>query len=72
MASTDLSPSLRTRRQQTARVATIALVAVAYFAVIIVVLHFLRPDLNSINSPTSEYLSGRALELVLCYWEYGQ
>jgi hypothetical protein len=43
VASTDLSPSLRTRKQM-ARVATIALAGVAYFAVIIVVLHFLRPD----------------------------
>ena len=58
MASTDLSPSLRTR-QQRARVATIALVGVAYFAVIIVVLHFLRPDLNPIRRPTSEYAVGR-------------
>src|SRR5215213_6767832 len=58
VASTDLSPSLRTR-QQMARVATIALVGVAYFAVIIVVLHFLRPDLNLIRRPTSEYAVGR-------------
>ena len=42
-----------------ARVATIALLGVAYFAVIIVVLHFLRPDLNPISSPTSEYAVGR-------------
>jgi hypothetical protein len=59
VASTDLSSRLRTRRQQTARVATVALVAVAYFAVIIVVLHFLRADLNPISSPTSEYAVGR-------------
>jgi bacteriorhodopsin len=58
VASTDLSPGLRTRRQQVARVATIALVAVAYFAVIVVVLHFLRPDLNPIRRPTSEYAVG--------------
>src|SRR5215211_7370068 len=51
VAPTDLSPSLRTR-QQMARVATIALAGVAYFAVIIVVLHFLRSDLNLISSPT--------------------
>jgi bacteriorhodopsin len=57
VASTDLAPSLRTR-QQMARVATIALVGVAYFAVIIVVLHFLRPDLNPIRRPTSEYAVG--------------
>ena len=58
MPSTDLSPGLRTGRQPMARVATIALVGVAYFAVIIVVLHFLRPDLNPISSPTSEYAVG--------------
>jgi bacteriorhodopsin len=59
VASTDLSPSLRTRRQQTARVATVALVGVAYFAVIIFVLHFLRADLDPISTPTSEYAVGR-------------
>ena len=58
MASTDLSPSLHTR-QQVARAATIALVGAAYFVVIIVVLHFLRPDLNPIRRPTSEYAVGQ-------------
>ena len=58
MASTDLSPSLHTR-QQVARAATIALVGAAYFVVIIVVLHFLRPDLNPIRRPTSEYALGQ-------------
>jgi hypothetical protein len=58
MASTNLSPSLRTR-QQVARIATVALVGVVYFAVIIVVLHFLRPDLNPIRRPTSEYAVGQ-------------
>jgi Protein of unknown function (DUF998) len=58
MASVNLSPSLHTK-QQVARVATIALVGVAYFAVVIVVLHFLRPDLNPIRRPTSEYAVGQ-------------
>ena len=57
MASTNLSPSLRTRTQL-ARIATVAIVGVAYFVVIIVVLHFLRPDLNPIRRPTSEYAVG--------------
>src|SRR5215211_356099 len=58
MASTNLSPSLRTRTQL-ARIATVAIVGVAYFVVIIVVLHFLRPDLNPIRRPTSEYAVGQ-------------
>jgi bacteriorhodopsin len=58
MASANLSPSLHTK-QQVARVATIALVGVAYFAVVIVVLHFLRPDLDPIRRPTSEYAVGQ-------------
>jgi hypothetical protein len=58
VTSTNLSPGLRTR-QQVARAATIALVGVAYFVVIIVVLHFLRPDLNPISQPTSEYAVGQ-------------
>lgn len=50
-------PSLQTRKQ-VARFATIALVSIAYFAVIIVVLHVLRPDHNPIRQPTSEYAVG--------------
>lgn len=58
MASTDLSPSLHTR-QQVGKLATIALVGVAYFVVVVAVLHFLRPDLNPISRPTSEYAVGQ-------------
>jgi hypothetical protein len=36
----------------------VAVVAVAYFAVIIVALHVLRPDLNPLSRPTSEYAVG--------------
>jgi hypothetical protein len=36
----------------------VAIVGVAYFAVIIVALHFLRPDLNPLSQPTSEYAVG--------------
>jgi hypothetical protein len=57
MSSTNLSPSLHTRTQL-ARIATLALVGVVYFAVIIVALHFLRSDLNPIRRPTSEYAVG--------------
>jgi hypothetical protein len=57
MASTILSPRQRTTKQlQT--IATIAIVGVAYFAGIIVVLHFLRPDLNPIGQPASQYALG--------------
>jgi hypothetical protein len=58
VASTNLSPTVNTR-QQAARAATVALVGVAYFVVIIVVLHLLRPDLSPISQPTSEYAGGQ-------------
>ena len=54
MSSTNLSPSLT----QLARTATVALVGIAYFTLIIVVLHLLRPDLNPLSTPTSEYAVG--------------
>jgi hypothetical protein len=57
MASTHLLPGLQTRKQ-TASIATVALVGVAYFVVAIVVLHVLRSDLNPIQRPTSEYAVG--------------
>ena len=37
---------------------TLALIGIAYFLVVIVTLHFLRPDLNPISRPTSEYAVG--------------
>ena len=40
------------------KLAAIAIAAIAYFAVIIVILHFLRPDLDPISRPTSEYAVG--------------
>jgi hypothetical protein len=40
------------------KLATIAIAAITYFAVIIVILHFLRPDLNPISRTTSEYAVG--------------
>jgi bacteriorhodopsin len=58
VASTNLSPTVN-MRQQAARAATVALVGVAYFVGIIVVLHLLRPDLSPISQPTSEYAVGR-------------
>jgi hypothetical protein len=57
MASPILSLSLPTRKQ-VASIATVALVGIAYFVVIIVALHVLRPDLNPIQRPTSEYAVG--------------
>jgi hypothetical protein len=57
MSSTNLSPSLHTRTQL-ARIATLAVAGIAYFALIIVALHFLRPDLNPLSQPTSEYAVG--------------
>jgi len=40
------------------KLTTVAIAAIAYFVVIIVALHFLRPDLNPISRPTSEYAVG--------------
>jgi hypothetical protein len=57
MSSTNLSPSLHTR-QQLVRIATVSIVAIAYFTLIIIALHFLRPDLNPLSRPTSEYAVG--------------
>ena len=57
MAATQLSPSLTTTKQA-AWTATVALVAIAYFAVMIAALHVLRPDRNPIQQPTSEYAVG--------------
>ena len=51
MSSTNLSRSLQWT-------ATVALAGIAYFVLIIVALHFLRPDLNPISQPTSEYAVG--------------
>ena len=40
------------------KLTTVALAGIAYFVVIIVVLHFLRPDVHPISRPTSEYAVG--------------
>jgi Protein of unknown function (DUF998) len=57
MSRTDQSPCLHARTKL-ARIATVATVGVAYFAAIIVVFHFLRPDLDPVSRPTSEYAVG--------------
>jgi hypothetical protein len=57
MASTTHSPSLQATKQA-ARIVTVAFVGITYFVVIIIALHFLRPDLNPIQRPTSEYAVG--------------
>lgn len=57
MTAANLSPSLRAPKQVT-KLATVAITAIAYFVLIIVALHFLRPDLNPISRPTSEYAVG--------------
>ncbi len=40
------------------KLAALAIAAITYFAVIIVILHFLRPDLDPISRTTSEYAVG--------------
>ena len=43
----------------TKQLSVVALIFIIYFAAIIVILHFLRPDVNPAASPTSEYAVGR-------------
>ncbi len=57
MTSTNVLPSPQTSKQ-VARIAAVTLVGIAYFALIIVALHFLRPDLDPISQPTSQYAAG--------------
>ena len=57
MASTQLSSSIETSRH-TGWAAFVALAGIAYFVLAIVALHFLRPDLNPIQQPTSAYAVG--------------
>jgi hypothetical protein len=57
MASTSLSLGLRSRTQL-ARVATVALIGIAYFAAAIIVLHVLRSSDNPLRQTTSEYAVG--------------
>jgi hypothetical protein len=57
MSSTNLSSSLRAG-VRVARIAIVAIAGIAYFATIIIALHFLRPDLNPLSQPTSEYAVG--------------
>jgi hypothetical protein len=40
------------------KLTAVAIAAITYFVVIIVILHFLRPDLDPIRQPTSEYAVG--------------
>jgi hypothetical protein len=57
MSSTGFSLNLQTGKQIT-WAASVVLVGSTYFALIIAVLHFLRPDLNPISLPTSRYAIG--------------
>ena len=43
----------------TKQLSVVAFIFIIYFAAIIVILHFLRPDVNPAASPTSEYAVGR-------------
>jgi hypothetical protein len=57
MSSTDLSPN-RFPGKSLARIATVAILAISYFIVAVVLLHFLRPDLNPLRRFLSEYAVG--------------
>jgi hypothetical protein len=45
-------------RGQLAQLAAVAIAGTAYFVVVIVALHFLRPDTNSVDRPTSDFAVG--------------
>lgn len=45
-------------RKQLVILATVAALGTAYFVVVIAALHFLRPDINPVERPTSEYAVG--------------
>jgi len=57
MSSTNLSSSTR-QAKQVARIATIAVVGIAYFLIAVVALHFLRPDYDPVSRFVSEYAVG--------------
>ena len=57
MASTTLSTVVQPR-EQLAGAARVAIGGLAYFAAVIVVLHFLRPELSPLSQPTSAYAVG--------------
>jgi hypothetical protein len=54
-ADTGSSPKART---QLVILATVAALGTGYFVVVIAALHFLRPDINPVERPTSEYAIG--------------
>lgn len=51
MSTANLSPNLR-------RIANIALAGIAYYIIVFIALHFLRPDVNPIRQFTSDYSFG--------------
>ena len=57
MSTTTFTSGAKTPKL-TARRATIATIGVLCFGVLLVILHFLRPDLNPISEPTSAYAGG--------------
>ncbi len=57
MTSSTLSLSLGTTKQLKT-IAMIAIASIVYFVVVIFALHFLRPDLDPIRQPTSQYAVG--------------
>jgi hypothetical protein len=57
MTSSTLSTSLGTTKTLKT-IAMTAIAAIVYFVVVILALHFLRPDLDPIRQPTSQYAVG--------------
>jgi len=58
MSSTDLSPS-KLPAKQTATLATLAIIGIVYFLVVVVALHFLRPEYSPLSRAVSQYAVGR-------------
>lgn len=57
MSTTNLSSSTL-QAKQVARIATIAVVGIAYFLIAVIALHFLRPDYDPVSRWVSEYAVG--------------
>ncbi len=55
---TDSRNSSASSRRTIKQLASLGLVAIAYFVAIIVVLHFLRPEQDALRRPTSDYAVG--------------
>jgi Protein of unknown function (DUF998) len=54
-----MEPGPASERSLVSRLASISLASITIFAILIIMLHFLRPDLDPLQRPTSEYAVGQ-------------